>query len=211
MTEMKNFMSKKENMNKNKGYIVILALLMASLLSLSQLSHSTNYYLLEEDSQGNLREYYYELEPGLVADIVGDRWTISRKDNRQIGGLVQDFGNIVIYKLKFDTKVATEDFLAQASPGLAPVFSAPGGNYQIITGEVNVFFALDLAEDQVRDFFISEGISAKDFRPLSWGENGYQITTAPGLVALELANKLRIFPQVEKVYPNLWRNGYGVQ
>ena len=168
----------------------------------------TNYYFTEGNENDGYWKVYLELEPGLVADILSDKWRISSDDMKWIKELKEDYKDLQIYSLHVETTAATEEFLRQAGPGIAPVFKSAGGNYQVVTGEVNVFFNIDLQEDLVIDFFAGEGIGISQINKLNWGKNGYQVSVAPGLPALDLVNRLRIYPQVGQVYPNFWRTGY---
>lgn len=179
------------------------------LLLSSSPSFAVNYYLMD----GNAREGYVkvdlELIPGLAADVLGDSWIISANNLKHIEGINDKHINLVIYDLRRKDELGTELFLADADPGLAPVFRDVGGYYQIATGQVRVVFAQDLSEEQVKNFFADFGITR--YREVSWQENGYVASVAPGIPALELADRLRIMPQVWETYPDMWRNSYSVQ
>lgn len=188
--------------------IISKALVVGALL-ISAPVFAGNYYLTE----GNAREGYIKIEleliPGLVADILGDRWLMTAKNLQHIDGISNKYINLVIYNLRRQDELGTELFLADAEPGLAPVFKDIGGNYQIVTGRVRVVFSLELNQEQVRGFFEDFGITK--FSKLSWQDNGYEVAVAPGLPALELADRLRIMPQVLETYPDIWMNRYSIQ
>lgn len=186
-----------------------LSIALLSLLSFSMPSFAANYYLME----GNAREGYVridlELVPGLVADVLGDDWLMSAKNLQEIEAINTKYTNLVIYDLRNKGELETELFLAEAAPGLAPVFKDIGGHFQIVTGKVRVVFAQDLGEEQVKNFFEDFGITK--YREVSWQENGYEVSVAPGVPALELADRLRIMPQVWETYPDMWMNRYSIQ
>ncbi len=184
-------------------------LTLSSLLFLCPSVFAGNYYLME----GNAREGYIKIEleliPGLVADILGDGWLMAADNLKHIDGINEKQINLVIYNLHRQDELGTELFLADAKPGLTPVFKDIGGTYQIVTGNVRVVFALDLSHEQVQGFF--EDFDITKFRKISWQKNGYEVSVAPGIPALELADRLRIMPQVLETYPDIWMNRYSIQ
>ncbi len=178
-------------------------------LFLSLPLYAANYYLMEGGAREGYIKIDLELQPGLVADVLGDSWIISAKNLRDVDGIHSKYINLVIYELKRTDELGTELFLADADPGLAPIFKGTGGTFQIATGSVNVFFAQDLNQEGVQKFF--EDFAITRYRKLGWGKNGYEVFVAPGLPALELADRLRILPLVAKAYPDLWTNSYKIQ
>lgn len=83
-----------------------------------------------------------------------------------------------------------------------PVFrSESTGKMMTLPGGVIVLFDSDWDNDQINSFFAAQGISKGAVSPMLL-DNAFEIRTAPGFPALELANRLAGQPGVLAASPN---------
>lgn len=87
-----------------------------------------------------------------------------------------------------------------------PVFrdsNSTGASMRALPGHVLVHFPAEWSDQQVRDWARRERVAIGE--RLDFGRNIYLVLSAPGLPALELANRLYETGDVVAAYPNWWQ------
>lgn len=101
---------------------------------------------------------------------------------------------------------AIRDALAkQPTAKVSPVFTdrAGAGRMRALPGNVIVYLPPDWNEAAVQAWAQQQGVVID--RKLDIGKNAYVIKTAPGLPALETANRLHASGEVVRAFPDWWQ------
>lgn len=95
---------------------------------------------------------------------------------------------------------------AQHGPDAPPVFrSESGGGLMTLPGGVLLALDPSWTEDEVSNFFETNGIGQDSVSPLGSLQNSFMVETASGFPALDLANTLAQQDGVVLSSPNWWR------
>lgn len=95
---------------------------------------------------------------------------------------------------------------AHHGPDSPPVFrSESGGGLMTLPGGVLLLLDSSWTEDEVQDFFLTNGIATDRVSPLGFIQGGYMVATSPGFDSLEFANSLAEQDGVVVSSPNWWR------
>lgn len=105
-----------------------------------------------------------------------------------------------------DATAAIRDTLAkQPNAKVSPVFTdnAGAGRMRALPGNVIVYLPADWNESAVRAWAQKQGVIID--RKMDIGKNAYIVKTAPGLPALETANRLYASGEVVRAFPDWWQ------
>lgn len=195
-------------MFKHLMHRLVSALLFTALLLLlfGLSANASEYYWMKGDRKITLRLY-----PGLVADVPNDKWEMQLADFKNIKATKLTTPSMIIYSLKDVSLIDTEDFLYKASPGISPVFKQRGGGYQTLPGGYLIVFEEYMNQASIDAFFRAENILLNQISAMSWSAKAYKVSDIPGLISLNMANRLAIMPGVKSAYPDIWSTGYSVQ
>ena len=93
----------------------------------------------------------------------------------------------------------------QPNAKVSPVFSdnAGGGRMRALPGDVIVYLPADWNEAAVQAWARQQSVTID--RKMDIGKNAYVVKTAPGLPALETANRLHASGDVVRAFPNWWQ------
>ena len=85
------------------------------------------------------------------------------------------------------------------------VFSNQYGQLLALPGGVLLFFNKNITDAEIERFFVSKNIPSSQYKKNPDMRNFYVVETEPGLPSLELANKLKLSPELFISSPNWWQ------
>ena len=90
----------------------------------------------------------------------------------------------------------------QLGDDVFPVLVSSGGRWRALPGDVLVILMPDMGKADIDAFF--ERMNLNKVSKMDFAKNAYLIETEPGIVGLELSNKLAAMKEVDLASPNWW-------